>query len=833
MNKATPVLNLEGISKRFFGVAALRDVNLVLEPGTIHAIVGENGAGKSTLINIATGVLQPDEGVIRLHGEPVRIGNPREAARMGIHVVHQEAELFGQISLAENMLLSDGLERRKGIPWLVDWPRTYGKARDALKAMDASGDVTAPAGTLSIGRRVLASISAAVSRSPKVLFLDEPTASLTHGETRRLIDQLHRLKAAGVAIVYVSHRLDEVLEISDTVTTLRDGRWISTESAEGLTADDLISRMVGRQIDGFQRQATTEAREPVFRLKGLSSPDGHFRDVTLEVRRGEILGVYGLVGAGRSELARAIFGLDPYTGEVELNGKSLHIHRPAAAMKAGLAYLPEDRLNEGIFSTHSCATNVTVAALRNMGSFGLISARKEGEAASRTIRDLQVKLDKPSQPINTLSGGNQQKLVLGRWMETQPELLILDEPTRGVDVGAKAQIHRLMGELADRGKSILMISSDLAEVMQASDRVLVLTEGRVAGEFDPRTATEDAIVAAALPTSTKRAENEAAHMRTSPLAKFRELGIVAAIALIVLLMAILKPGEFLSVKNLLDVLIAASIVSVGAAGMTLVIIAGGIDISVGRMLGLVATAAGLAAMAGLPPVLCLLLAMGMGAILAGLNSLLSTLGKVHPIIVTLAGMSIYFGLMLQLTQGKEVHPLPDAYRALVEGTILGFPKMLVWALAVLGGTWMLLQNTLLGRRMLAVGNSEKAASLIGIAPWRIRLISFAIMGALIGLCSVMWAGYYGKVQGNTGNGFELQVIAAAVVGGCSIMGGRGTALGTFFGAVMIALIRNCLVLLKIDSYWQDLFVGSLILLAVLVDVWLPRVMALRRRAVTA
>ena len=859
-NTAGASFEIKGVEKSFHGVKALRGVDLVLEPGRIHALIGENGAGKSTLINIATGVMQPDRGQILVAGQPVRISNPREAARLGIHVVHQEAELFSQLSLAENMLLSEGLVRRRALPLLIDWPATYDRARQALASMSASGNVRQAAdalssgqgvqndrtdvrcywrraaGSLSIGQRVQANIAAAVSSKIRVLLLDEPTASLTQGETRQLIEQLRRLKAAGVAILYVSHRLEEVLEISDTITTLRDGSRVASESAEGLTVDQLVARMVGRELEAFQRGARLAPGETLLCLRHFSSPRDEFHDISLEVRRGEIVGLYGLVGAGRSELARALFGLEPHSGTVELHGRPGRIRQPVDAVKAGLAYLPEDRLNEAVFATHSCQSNLTAAALRQMGRFGFISNRREQEVATRVIQQFQVKLDTPEQPINTLSGGNQQKLVLGRWLETQPEVLLLDEPTRGVDVGAKAQIHRIIGELAAKGKAILLISSELPEVMQMSDRVLVLTEGQLAGEFDPRKIGADALVAAALPKSVKRSgsvEEGPSDRRPllGALSRFRELGILAALAILYFLMAALRPSEFATVKNLLDVLTDASIVAVGAAGMTLVIITGGIDISVGRMLGLVGAAAGMLAMRGVPPALCLGAAVGLGALLGALNSALSTLGRIHPIVVTLAGMSVYQGLMQKLTGGYEVHPLPEGYRALADGNLWGVPKMLLWALLVVAGCWILLQHTLLGRRMLAVGNSEKAARLIGLSPWRLRLTAFAIMGGLIGLGAIMWGAYYGKVQQNTGEGFELKVIAAAVVGGCSIMGGRGTALGTFLGAVLIALIYNCLVILKINAYWQGLFVGGLIFLAVLVDLWLPRLIARRREGV--
>jgi rhamnose transport system ATP-binding protein len=831
---AGTIFELKGIERSFQGGKALRGVDLVLQPGRIHALIGENGAGKSTLINIATGVLQPDRGQILVDGRLARVSNPREAARLGIHVVHQEAELFSQLSLAENMLLSEGLVHHAWLPLLIDWPATYDRARQALAAMSTAGNVQQTAGALSLGQRVQANIAAAVSRQARVLLLDEPTASLTQGETRRLLEQLHRLKAAGVAILYVSHRLEEVLEISDTITILRDGSRVACESAAGLTVDQLVTRMVGRELEAFQRGARVASDEALIRLCRFSSPKGEVRDISLEVHRGEIVGLYGLVGAGRSELARAIFGLDPHTGELELSGRPLPIHQPVTAMKAGLAYLPEDRLNEAIFATHSCQSNLTAAALRQMGRFGLIFGRRERDVATRVIRELQVRLDTPEQSINTLSGGNQQKLVLGRWLETRPEMLILDEPTRGVDVGAKAQIHRMIDELAAQGKAILLISSELPEVMQLSDRVLVLAEGRLAGEFDPRKVVEDELVAAALPKRVKRGglPEAGSSDRTSLPAAFlrvRELGILAALAVICFLMAATRPHEFATVKNFLDVLTDASIVAVGATGMTLVILTGGIDISVGRMLGLVGAAAGLLAMRGAPPAVCLGVAVGLGALLGSLNSVLSALGRIHPIVVTLAGMSVYQGLMQRLTGGYEVHPLPSGYRALADGSLWQIPKMLWWALLVLGGCWILLQHTLLGRRMLAVGNSEKAARLIGLSPWRLRLTAFAIMGALIGLGAVMWGAYYGKVQQNTGEGFELKVIAAAVVGGCSIMGGRGTALGAFSGAVLIALIYNCLVILKINAFWQGVFVGGLIFLAVLVDLWLPRLIAPGRR----
>jgi len=463
---------------------------------------------------------------------------------------------------------------------------------------------------------------------------------------------------------------------------------------------------------------------------------------------------------------------------------------------------------------------------------GVVSKVKERAVIDDTVEKLQVKMGSSEQSINTLSGGNQQKVVLGRWLASKPEVLILDEPTRGVDVGAKAEIHKLMDTLVSRGISILMISSDLPEVMRMSDRILVMCEGHISGNFDPGEVDQDKVAAAAFPSSKSGDVDTKERVKRTGIGKlvrFREGGIVAVLLAMVATMSLLRPDEFASVKNIMDILTSASIISVAAAGMTLVIITGGIDISIGSMLGLVGSVAGLSAINGFNPVLCLLLAISMGVCLGSLNSLLSIVGRIHPIIVTLAGISIYRGIMLQITGGYEVNPLPDGYRTLLDGCTLTVPKVLWCALGILMLNWLLLNRTILGRGMLGVGNSAKAAELIGLSPWKLRMAAFAVLGGLVGLASVMWGCYYGKVQSNTGLGFELQVIAATVIGGCSIKGGRGTALGTFLGAVLIVSIYNVLIILRINSFWQNLFVGCLIIAAALIDTWLPKLTELWRR----
>lgn len=818
------VLEVRNVKKSFHGVAALKGVSLEFQAGKIHAIIGENGAGKSTLINIITGVLQPDEGEIVYLDKPTRFKGPLAASREGIVVVHQEAELFGHLSLAENMLLGQGLRAKPALPFLIDWQRVFNEANSYLGKLSVHVDVKSDASSVSIGNRVQAALATAIAQEPRVLLLDEPTSSLTHSETDRLLRTMQDLAAKGVAVIFVSHRLDEILAIADTVSTLRDGTHVSTTEVSGLNRNDLIKRMVGREIDTTARRSATQSDDVILSVKELSSPSNKFKDVSFEVRKGEILGVYGLVGAGRTEVARAIMGLDDRHGRVTVGGHEVPKSNLSSAIKMGLAYVPEDRLNEGIFGSQSCEKNVSVASLPRLTTLGLLDSKKEAGLALKVVSDFSVKVSNIKQPIHSLSGGNQQKLVLGRWVETEPKVLILDEPTRGVDVGAKDQIHSLIEEYASGGKGVVLISSDMSEVLRLSDRVLVLRDCKVADILSRDRLNEESIVELALPVEAK-GERELGQQKRP----IRELGLLTALIFLFVAMSLFQGRQFLDVGNLLNTLTSASIVSIGSLGISLVIMSGGIDISVGRMLGFVGACSGLLAIRGVHPALCLSAGVGLGALLGSLNSLVCAVGRIHPIVVTLATMSLFQGAMLAVTGGREVHPLPFEHRALADGTFLGIPKLVLWSGGVLAFGIYLIHFSLLGRRILALGNSEKASKMIGLVPWKLRLASFAMMGGLIGLSSVLWGGYYGKIQGNTGAGFELQVIAAAVIGGCSIMGGRGSALGSFLGALMIALIRNSLVLLKVNSYWQDFMIGSLILAAVVIDAWLPTFLANRRR----
>ncbi|HOV75918.1 MAG TPA: ATP-binding cassette domain-containing protein [Candidatus Hydrogenedentes bacterium] len=817
------VLELDDIHKGFGGVPALRGVRLEVRAGEVHGLIGENGAGKSTLINVATGLFRPDAGTIRYAGRPVSFSTTRQAARAGIAVVHQEADLFAQMSLAENMLLGRGLVR-----WgpFVDWRATYGEAERIMSAMGESFDVRAEAGGLSVARRMMAGIAAAVSDRARVLFLDEPTSSLTLKEIENLFARIRGLRDAGVGIVYVSHRLEEVLALCDRVTIMRDGETVETQPVSALTMDRMVAAMVGRAVVYEQRRETRAPGAVRLRVERAASRSGAFHDVSLDVRAGEIVGLYGFVGAGRSEFAQALFGIEPLaSGAIAVDGETLAVRSPRQAVRAGLAYLPEDRLVQGVFRTHPLRANASVAALRNLSIAGMVRARAERALAARIMREMNVRATSMEQPIGTLSGGNQQKVVFGRWQALNPRVILLDEPTRGVDVGAKGEIHKLIRDRAASGAAILLISSELPEIMALSDRVVTLSEGRITGSFVPGADGEEAIAAAAVPRATEAGANTAAHPRPGAVARllrFRALGLLGFIAVLSLVMTVLKPAEFANARNLFDILANAAMPAIMAQGAMLIICAGGIDISVGSMMGLVAAASALAAKAGAPPLACLGLAIAAGAGCGLINAGLSLAARIHPIIVTLAGLSIYRGFMRIVTGGSEVMQLPPGFRAIADGLWFGLPKICYYVIAATLITHLILRYTLTGRRVLALGNSETAARLIGLSKTRLTLFVFGVSGAFVGLTAVLASGYYGTVQANTGEGMELKAIAAAVIGGCNILGGRGSALGTLLGAFLVALLYNMLILLEASSYWQSIFVGGLILMAVAVDALLQR-----------
>ena len=492
--------SLIGVSKSFAATQALTDVSLDLRASEVHALVGENGAGKSTLVKILAGVHQPDTGVIWLDGKEVTISGPAQARALGIAVVHQEPRLFPDLSVAENVFIGHAPAGPLGT---VDWGAMRREANALFEELDVRFDVEAPVRGLSMADQQLIEIAKALSVSARVLILDEPTASLSAHEVERLFSIVRGLRDRGVSILFVSHRLGEVFDLCDTATVLRDGKHVITTSTMDLTTDDLIRHMVGRTVSLFPK-ADHEIGEVLLDVQGLSRA-GAFDDVTFSVRRGEVVGMAGLVGAGRTEVARVLFGIDERdAGEVTIGGRPVRFASPSDAMDAGVAYLPESRHEEGLVLDFSIAQNVTLPILARLFPRFLVRASTERRVAREYTEQFRVRATGVDQLVGALSGGNQQKVVLAKWLASKPIVLILDEPTRGIDIGAKVEVHRIISDLAASGLAIILISSDLPEVLAMSDRILVLHEGRITADIARNQATDEGVMYAA--TGHVRAE---------------------------------------------------------------------------------------------------------------------------------------------------------------------------------------------------------------------------------------------------------------------------------------------------------------------------------------
>jgi rhamnose transport system ATP-binding protein len=498
MDGLQTLLTLTGITKSFAGEQALRGVSFDLAAGEVHALIGENGAGKSTLVKMITGAERPDTGHIEIRGQPVTRNDPSLAKSLGVAVIYQQPALFADLTVAENIALR--LER--GSPWrLVRWGGRRRRAAELLARVGAESAISPDAFVrgLTMPQQQLVEIAAALGAEARILILDEPTASLSEREVENLFRVIRDLRSRGVGMIYISHRLEELPRVADRVTVLRDGAVVGTRPIDQADRAELIRMMVGRSLDAIFPKVHVTPGDIVLEARSLGSRSAGVRDMSLGVRAGEILGIAGLVGAGRTELARVLFGLEPAdSGEILLRGQLVRIDNPAVAVRLGIAYVPEDRRRHGLILDMTVAQNTTLAVLRRIARGGLIDAARERELATSFVQRLDVKTPAVDAPAGNLSGGNQQKVALARWLATDPSVIILDEPTQGVDVGAKAEIHRLMGELAGRGMAIVMISSELPEVLGMSDRIVVVHGGTIAGVLDRSDAKQERVMELAL-----------------------------------------------------------------------------------------------------------------------------------------------------------------------------------------------------------------------------------------------------------------------------------------------------------------------------------------------
>ena len=496
------ILELKNITKIFSGGPALEDVDFSLKYGEVHSIIGENGAGKSTLIKIITGVYSLTGGKIIFEGEDIVWANPMESINKGIAAIYQEPAIFPDLNIAENIFM--GHQNYNKYTRKILWKNLYKRTEDLMKELNIDLNPKQKIRSLSLAERQMVEIAKALSIKSKIIIMDEPTSALSISESEKLFEIIEQLKNSGVSVIFISHRIEDIFRVTDRLTVLRDGRKIGTKTVDEVTKDDLIQMMVGRKVENLYPKLDAEIKEEALTVVNLSKK-GAFRDINFSLHKGEILGLYGLIGSGRTELAKAIFGMDPYdSGEVFLNNEKINKLSPLEAIEKGIAYIPENRDEEGIVLGMDLVANISLPVLRKISKFTWLDINEEREIAKKFVDTLEIKASGLDQKVMNLSGGNKQKVSLAKWLGTNTKIFIFDEPTKGIDVGAKASVHKFISELAVKGNCILMISSDLPEIIGMSDNILIMHEGIATGYFSRKEATKEKILEAALSNINKK-----------------------------------------------------------------------------------------------------------------------------------------------------------------------------------------------------------------------------------------------------------------------------------------------------------------------------------------
>ncbi|NTJ11600.1 ATP-binding cassette domain-containing protein [Rhizobium lusitanum] len=823
------VARLNRVSKAYPGVQALKSVDFDIHAGEVHCLVGENGAGKSTLMRVLAGAIQPDQGTIEIDGIVVTL-DPASAIARGIGIVYQELDLIPAMTVAENIFLGHEPVNHLGI---VDRVELRRRTLLLLSTLELDVDPSIAVGTLPPAQQQLVQIAKALSYQSRILILDEPTASLTNDEVDRLFILLRRLREDGLGLVYISHRLEEVLSLGDRVTIFRDGSRVTSALVRETSRQFIIQAMVGRPLTEQYARSTHSQSGEAIAVEHLSRI-GEFTDISFSVSRGEVFAIAGIIGAGRTELLETIFGIRrPDSGHVRLAGHAVRVASPRAATRLGIGLVPEERRASGLVLGRSVTENLIypiVDKLRGRFGFDWVRAR---DVATRLIDDLSIKTPSWSARAGGLSGGNQQKIVIGKWLAADVKVLLLDEPTRGVDVNAKAEIYRLIDELARSGVAVVVVSSELPEVLGISDRVMVLAKGQQTAILETSTTNQVEIMDYAV------SSNVVSNQRSDAMAdataaiivddqswkqwcatRFQSLRrlfgggeILVVLAVLAATGSLMSP-VFLTQTNIENVLNQASLLGLLACGEFLVVLIGGFDLSIAAILALSSVIFAQLAPISLP--LAVAAPIVSGLTLGMLSGLAVTFGRVVPLIATLGVMGIARGLAFVVAE-KSV-AVPAALLEPVKGSIwiFSFP-VLVWIAVSTILAWML-SRTRFGRNLYAIGGNERSARLAGIPVQTRKIAVYALSGILsaIGGLALVLRTSSGVPQ--IGNGWELDAIAAIVIGGTRLFGGEGSLPKAMVGVLIYQMIANGMNLVSLNPFYQDIVKAAVIVLVVGVSV---------------
>ncbi|MGE0817665.1 MAG: ATP-binding cassette domain-containing protein [Candidatus Nanopelagicales bacterium] len=810
----TATMHLHGISKSYGGVAALTDVSLEVLPGEVHALLGENGAGKSTLMGVASGTTQADAGTITFAGEQVHTFNPAVATDLGIAIVHQHPAVLPDLTVEENIRLA--------VPAAI--LGADGDPRARMRAMLAEVGATAHLADrvedLSVAQKHLLEIAKALAISPRLLILDEPTAPLGQESVELLFGLVRQATAQGTAIVYITHRLAEVRELADRVTVLRDGKLRGSSKVEDISDDELLALIVGRQLDSTfpPKHVLTEDSVTTLEVEGISG-DG-FSDVTITARAGEIVGVAGVVGNGQSALLRALAGLQGYSGKVAIRG----VEYGSRQLIGASAYLPADRHREGLMMSLSVRENAALNALKRFTKGPFLSRPAEIEAIDHEFEQLAVKTPSREANVGSLSGGNQQKVVLARALLSQPSILIADEPTQGVDVGARAEIYRILREVSLSGVPVVIASSDAKELEGLCDRVIVMSRGHVVEELVGGEITEERIIEAAVrSTAHKRSSEPEKKKGTSGFTRFLRgdyapAVIIAAIMVLLGAYILSKNARYLNAFNINSMLMLAAALGFIALGQTVALLMGGIDLSVGPLAGFLVVVASFFVNDDKSFVV-IALGFGLmivGAIVVGLvNGSLIRYAKFTAVAATLATYIALQGFSFLLRDAPD-GIINASVTSAIKTKIGPIPVMFIVLVVIAVVLEVALRKRIGGLRVRAVGSNEESARRVGVSVNKTVLLGYVTVSLLTALGSVVLLAQLGIGDPAQGVGYTLSSITAVVLGGTSLLGGRGTFIGTLFGACLLVQALNATTFLNLSQTWQYLFQGAFILIAALI-----------------
>jgi len=810
---AEPAMVLRGISKNYDGVAALTDVTLEIRQGEVHALLGENGAGKSTLMGVASGAVSPDAGTITGHGSLIDRLTPALATHLGIAIVHQHPAVLPDMTVAENIAVA--------LPSEILGPRAgrVEMMRRMLRDVGSNAHLGDRVGQLSVAQRHLLELAKALAVQPSLLILDEPTAPLGPDSVEMLFERVRRAAASGTAVVYITHRLAEVRELADRVTVLRDGKVRGVAAVDDITDDELLAMIVGRQLESTfpPKPMPAEAPVDVLVVDGLSCPG--FSDVSFTARRGEIIGVSGIVGNGQSDVLRALAGLEPFTGSVALAGTQ----RSPRELRKRSAYLPADRHREGLMMTLSVRENAALSALERFRSRLLLNRGREEAAVSAELASLEVKMSSSESVVSALSGGNQQKVVLARALLSEPQIVLADEPTQGVDVGARAEIYRILREVSASGVPVIVASSDAKELEGLCDRVIVMSRGALVDTVVGDDVTEERLIHSAVRATGHSTASASVSTTSTRLGRFLN-GDYAPVVVLALVMLALgayvfsQNDRYLAPFNITPVMTSCAALGFIAFGQTIVLITGGIDLSVGPLAGLLVVVGSffLTEDKSLPVMAFGLVVMAAVAAATGaVNGSLIRYAKFTPVAATLAAYIGLQGLSFLLRDAPGGN-IAFAVTGLIK-TAIG-PVPVVFVLLVVAAVVMeyVLRRRRVGLRLRAVGSDEDSARRVGVNVDRTVILGYVAGSSFVFLGSIVLLAQLGIGDPSQGIGYTLSSITAVVLGGTSLLGGRGTFVGTLLGAGLIVQVFNAMVFLDLSQAWQYFFQGGLIVAAAVI-----------------